>query len=85
VAAEVWAGALPHEHSLISIFFRPLVCVDADDETAQLAGQLLRKFARSHSLEMPDALIAAAAIQNKAALWTRNRKHYPIPELSFYH
>jgi len=39
---------------------------------------------RSHSLEVPDALVAAAAIQYQAALWTRNRKHYPVPQLSFY-
>lgn len=84
VAAEVWAGALPHEHQLISIFFRPLVCVDADDETGRLAGELLRRFSKSHTLEIADALIAASAIQHKAALWTRNRKHYPMLELSFY-
>ena len=84
VAAELWAGALPHEHQLISVFFRPLICIATDYEIGELAGALLRKFAKSHSLEIADALIAATAIQHKAPLWTRNRKHYPMPELKFY-
>ena len=84
VAAETWAGARPHEHLLIQSFFDSLTCLPADDQTGKLAGDLLRKYARSHSLEIPDALIAVAAIQHKAALWTRNRKHYPMPQLTFY-
>jgi predicted nucleic acid-binding protein len=84
VAAEVWAGALSHERDFISRFFRPLLCLVAEYETGQLAGEFLRQYARSHGLEVPDALIAAAAVQQKAALWTRNRKHYPMPRLTFY-
>jgi predicted nucleic acid-binding protein len=84
IAAEVWAGALPHEHQLISTFFRPLICIPTDYEIGELAGELLRRFAKSHSLEIPDALIAATAIQHRAALWTRNRKHYAMPQLTFY-
>jgi predicted nucleic acid-binding protein len=29
-------------------------------------------------------LIAAAAVLNRADLWTRNRKHYPMKELMFF-
>lgn len=84
VAAEIWAGARQQEHQLIAKFFRSLNCVVGDYETGQIAGAFLNKYARSHSLELPDALIAAAAIQHQAALWTRNRKHYPMPQLTFY-
>jgi predicted nucleic acid-binding protein len=83
-AAEVWAGAFPREHQLISVFFRPLTCVAADYETGQVAGEFLRKYAKSHSLDIPDALIAAAAVQSQAALWTRNRKHYPMTQVTFF-
>jgi hypothetical protein len=31
-----------------------------------------------------DALLAASAVERGAQLWTRNRKHYPMPELAFY-
>jgi hypothetical protein len=84
VAAEIWAGARQQEHQLIANFFRSVNCVAADYETGQIAGAFLSKYAKSRSLEVPDALIAAAAIQHQAALWTRNRKHYPMPQLTFY-
>ena len=34
-------------------------------------------------MELGDALIASAALLNRASLWTRNRKHYPMKELMF--
>ena len=55
-----------------------------DGETGRRAGDYLRQYRKSHSVELGDALIAATAVQNDAALWTRNRKHYPMNELSFY-
>jgi len=84
VVAEVWTGARPREHQFLVDFFDALICVAADYETGRLAGEFMRKYSGSHSLEIPDALIAAAAIQHQAALWTRNRKHYPMPQLKFY-
>ena len=83
-AAEVWAGAFPNEHQLITRFFRPLLCIAADYDIGQLTGEFLRKYARSHNLEIGDALIAATAVLRQSALWTRNRKHYPMPGLAFY-
>jgi predicted nucleic acid-binding protein len=29
-------------------------------------------------------LIAANALANNAELWTRNRKHYPMADISFF-
>jgi predicted nucleic acid-binding protein len=83
VAAEIWAGARPGEFQMIDAFFDALTCVAMDYDTGRIAGELLRRYARSHSLEVPDALIAGAALQHQAALWTRNRKHYPVPQLTF--
>lgn len=82
--AEVGAGALPHESQIISRFFAPLTCVAIDEKIGQLAGEYLRQYSKSHNLQIADAFIAASAAQNQAALWTRNRKHYPMPDLSFY-
>lgn len=82
--AEVRAGAFAGEMPAISRFFSPLTCVAIDQKIGELAGEYLRQFGRSHSLKIADALIAASAVQNQAALWTRNRKHYPMPDLSFY-
>ena len=83
-AAELWAGARPKEHDVLTNLFRSLLCVPADGETGRLAGEFLRRYRKSHSVELGDALIASAAVLNRARLWTRNRKHYPMPELAFY-
>ena len=82
--AEVGAGALAHESQIIFRFFAPLTCVAIDQKIGQLAGEYLRQYGKSHNVQIADALIAASAVQNQAALWTRNRKHYPMPDLTFY-
>jgi predicted nucleic acid-binding protein len=83
-SAEVWGGAFAEEFPLVMRFFRPLICLPPDYETSYHAGDLLRRYRKSHNLEVPDAMIAATAIQHHAALWTRNRKHYPMPQITFY-
>jgi len=48
------------------------------------AGDYLRQFHRSHSLELGDALIAATASIHLLRLWTRNRKHYPMKDIQLF-
>jgi len=81
--AELWHGARPSEHPVIRNLFNALVCVPLDAETGTQAGEYLSAYHKSHGVELGDALIAAAAVQHKAILWTRNRKHYPM-KLTFY-
>jgi predicted nucleic acid-binding protein len=83
-AAEVWAGARSNEQGATSRFFNLLTCIPPDYAIGQLAGELLRQFSKTHGLKIGDALIAATAIHHKAALWTHNHKHYPMPQLTFY-
>jgi predicted nucleic acid-binding protein len=83
-AAEIWAGARASEFKGISRFFQPLTCIPIGHEIGRFAGDLLRQFAGSHGLRIGDALIAATAVHYQAALWTRNRKHYPMPQITFY-
>ena len=83
-AAELWAGARPREHEALSNLFRVLLCVPIDGETGRRAGDYLRDYRKSHSVELGEALIAATAVLNNAELWTRNRKHYPMRDVSFY-
>ena len=82
--AEVGAGARPREKDVIARLFAPLICVPIDALIGHRAGEYLLRYARSHNVEIGDALIAASAVQNQAALWTRNEKHYPMPDLNFY-
>jgi predicted nucleic acid-binding protein len=44
----------------------------------------MRQYRKSHGVELGDALIGSAAVLNGAALWTRNKKHYPMKDVSFY-
>ena len=48
------------------------------------AGIYLNQYRKSHAVEVADALIAACAVGHRAELWTRNRKHYPMKEVSFF-
>jgi predicted nucleic acid-binding protein len=84
-AAEIWAAVRPPEHVRITRLFRPLLCVPVDREIGKLAGEYLHKYGKSHQLKLVDALIAASALRHQAALWTRDRHRYPMPELPFYH
>jgi predicted nucleic acid-binding protein len=82
--AELWAGARPNEHRALENLFRALTCTPIDEEAGRQAGDYLRQYRRSHGVEVADALVAASAVGNSATLWTRNRKHYPMKEVSFF-
>jgi predicted nucleic acid-binding protein len=82
--AELWAGARPNEQSVLNQLFVALTCCSIDEDIGHRAGLYLSRYRKSHGIEMADALIAASAIATHADLWTRNRKHYPMPELSFF-
>jgi hypothetical protein len=83
-AAELWSGVRQREHEALTNFFRALGCAPIDYQAGRQAGDYLRQYRKRHGLQISDALIAAAAVLNRAELWTRNRKHYPMKELSFY-
>ncbi len=82
--AELWAGARPSEHDALRNLFRALTCAPIDEEVGRQAGIYLQRYRRSHGVEVADALIAANAVANNAELWTRNRKHYPMRDVSFF-
>src|SRR5450432_192051 len=82
--AELWAGARPNEYDALNYLFRALTCIPIDGEAGHQAGVYLKRYRRSHGVEVADALIAAGAVANRAELWTRNRKHYPMKEISFF-
>jgi predicted nucleic acid-binding protein len=82
--AELWAGARPSEYDALRGLFRTLICAPIDEEVGRQAGDYLQRYRQSHGVEVADALIAANAIANNAQLWTRNRKHYPMADISFF-
>jgi predicted nucleic acid-binding protein len=82
--AELWHRARPHEQKTLRALFAAVMCIAIDFEIAQRAGDYLRHYAKSHHLELRDALIAATASIHKAHLWTHDRRHYPMKEIVFY-
>ena len=83
--AELWAGARASEYDVLDNLFRALTCTPIDEEAGRQAGVYLRQYRRSHGVEVADALIAASAVANRAELWTRNRRHYPMKEVHFFY
>lgn len=82
--AELWAGARPKEYEALRKLFSALTCAPVDEAVGYEAGLYLQRYRRSHAVEVADALIAAGAVANRARLWTRNRKHYPMREIAFF-
>lgn len=82
--AELWHGARPKEHGTLEALFATIQCVPIDSTIGVLAGEYLRQYAKSHHVELGDALIAATVSIHSVELWTRNRRHYPMKDLSFF-
>lgn len=82
--AELWHGARPHEHVTLHALFAAIQSVPIDFNTGIRAGEYLGQYAKSHHVELGDALIAATASLHNLSLWTRNRKHYPMSDINFY-
>jgi predicted nucleic acid-binding protein len=82
--AELWHGVRSQERVTLEALFAAIDCVSIDTQIGMRAGDYLRQYAKSHHVELGDALIAATAAIYKLKLWTRNRRHYPMKEISFY-
>lgn len=81
---ELWRGVRPREKDAVELLFAALICVPVNAEVGKRAGEYLQRYSKSHSVEIADGLIAASAAVHQAALWTRNRKHYPMRDIDFY-
>ena len=79
--AEIWHGVREGEQLAVRAWFEAMICVPVDASIAIKAGEYLRRFHRSHGVELGDALIAATAAIHGLQLWTRNKKHYPMTEI----
>ena len=55
--------------------------IEVNAEIGRKAGDYLRKYSRSHNLDLGDAWIAATAAVTRAELATRNLKHYPMTDI----
>lgn len=68
--AELFAGNSATD--LVSQLLAPFKELAVDRAVAELAGRI----ARESGVRLPDALIAATALEHKLSIVTRNRKHF---------
>jgi len=77
--AELFAGVRSaQERQKIKQLTQTYNILSFDSEAAELAGDYLQKFYRSHSVDIADAAIAATAKLHKLELVTLNIKHFPM-------
>lgn len=85
VIAEVYAGAFEKEYSDIERLFAFCETLNVDANMARQAGQYAKTFSKSHQgISLEDYLLAATAAKIQSALWTLNKKHYPMPKIIFW-
>ena len=82
--AEIFAGVRKDEEDAVANLFVLLESLPVTPAVGRKAGQYLKSYAKSHGVQLGDALIAACASTERFSLWTLNRKHYPMKDLSFH-
>lgn len=80
-AAEIFHGVRTGEADSIAVLFSALTCIPVSGEIGRKAGEYLRKYPHSHSVELGDAPIAVTASVHDVPLWNRNKKHYPMKDV----
>ena len=84
---ELYFGAVnKRELTKIKNRLQRLRIVHIDQEICEAAMNLVEKYAKSHSLHIPDALIAATAICQRMELLTYNVKDFKfIKDINLYY
>jgi len=77
--AELYSGVKgDDEIQKIEKLLKTLHITPVSASIARRGGLLKKKYAKSHSLGIADAIIAATAIEENAELITLNLKHFPM-------
>jgi predicted nucleic acid-binding protein len=82
-AAELFHGLRDEEKVVVVEQLANMECAPLDCEVGRRAGGYLQAYRASHSLALGDAFIAATASAQQLRLWTRSRKHFPMPDIRF--
>lgn len=77
--AEINAGIRgKKEESEVERFFSIFPIIAVTSEIARKAGAFVKQYRSSHSIEIPDSIVAATCASLNAELHTLNVKHYPM-------
>jgi predicted nucleic acid-binding protein len=79
---ELLAGMRPGEEEKTEGLLNLFVLLPIDVPVGRQASVYLRTFRGSHKIDFGDALIAATARLQGAELFTRNKKHYPMDDIT---
>jgi predicted nucleic acid-binding protein len=82
--AEIYAGVRKGEENRIESLSLVLEILPLSAEIGKKAGIYLHAYAKSHGVELGDALIAATSYIHGMSLWTLNKKHYPMRDIPFF-
>ena len=77
---EILRGLRRSERDVVEELMRSMRWVAVDEAVARRAGELGRRWFRSHSLTTPDLIIAATAQELNATIATSNVRHFPMFE-----
>jgi predicted nucleic acid-binding protein len=82
---ELFVGAHPEEDYGTRKLLSRFQTIPVDTNISQRAGELIRQQrAKGHVLSIPDAIIAATALQHGLTLVTFNPKDFTLPGLQLY-
>ena len=69
----------------IQQFLRQVISLPVCASISQTAHRLMESYSLSHGLQIPDALIAATALEHHLTLYTKNVRHFQmIPGLTVH-
>ncbi len=80
---EIIAGMHRSEKEKTYQLFHGLEIIPINFDIAEQAGEWKNNY-QSHTLKLDDCLIAATCFKYADYLCTRNKKHYPMPEIAFF-
>lgn len=76
-AMELYYGAFNKtELNKLKKFIELFNILNIDDEISNISKELVFEYAKSHSLDIPDSLIAATALKNNLTLLSYNKKDF---------
>ncbi len=78
---ELLSGMRPGEEKALEGFLSGFEEIPVNREIAGLAGAYMRKYRKSHGINLADAVIAASARFASSRLYTLNAKHYPMDDV----
>jgi predicted nucleic acid-binding protein len=82
---EIQVGVKKGEEEKTDRFMDSLKIFDVNREIASRAARIIRECKKKGiAIDLPDAIIASTCLLQDLILVTCNRKHYPIPELTFH-